>query len=114
MVSTKQFNNLKFRRQHHIGPYVVDFYCPLLKLVVEIDGDSHFTNQGVEHDKIRTSYIESKGYKIIRYNNSQILSNLEGVFIDLTNRLLFLGPSPNPSLRGRGTTAASLRQRREK
>lgn len=107
MVSAKQFNNLKFRRQHDIGPYIVDFYCAALNLIIEIDGDSHFTTQGIDYDKTRTKYLISKGYQIIRYDNSQILNNLDGVFADLTLKLA-LRPSPNPSLPGRGTAAEEL------
>ncbi len=87
MVSGKKLDNLKFRRQHHIGPYIVDFYCASLKLIIEIDGDSHFSVEGLKADKIRTRFLESHGYKIIRYDNSEILTNLEGVFADLSLKL---------------------------
>ena len=96
MVSAKQFHNLKFRRQHSFGFYIVDFYCAGLKLIVEIDGDSHFTDQGIDYDKARTEYIESKGYRIIRYDNSEILNNLDGVFADLTFKLALDPPLTPP------------------
>src|SRR3989338_4502814 len=87
MVCDKKLSGLKFRRQHSIGKYIVDFYCAALRLIVEIDGDSHGTDEGLEADKIRTTYLESQNYKIIRYANSDILKNLEGVFQDLNSKI---------------------------
>ncbi len=87
-IRNRQLNNSKFRRQHSIGPFVVDFYCPEKSLVLEIDGDSHATKRGREIDVERTAYIESQGYKIIRYHNKDVLENLEGIFDDLLNKLI--------------------------
>lgn len=87
MVSNKKFYNLKFRKQHGIGNYIVDFYCSEKQLIIEIDGDSHFDKEGVDNDKIRTQYLESFGYKVIRYNNKSIIQNLEGVYQDLSSKL---------------------------
>ena len=89
-VANKQFLGLKFRKQHGIGGYIVDFYCPALKLVIEIDGDSHFMNENLQIDAERTKYLESLGYKIIRYNNHDVLTNIDGVFEDLSSKLKLL------------------------
>lgn len=86
-VSGKQFYNYKFRRQHGIGKYIVDFYCPAKKLIIEIDGDTHATPQAQVPDRIRTKYLESLGYQLIRYQNRDIINNIEGVFEDLHRRL---------------------------
>jgi len=56
-----------------------DFYCPSLKLVIEIDGDTHFTDEGKAYDKERTARLESYGLKVIRFTNSQVLRNFEAV-----------------------------------
>lgn len=62
----------KFRRQHSIGGYIVDFYCPLKKLVVEIDGPQHFTKESKEYDKIRTNFFGGLDIKVIRFTNEKI------------------------------------------
>jgi len=66
-------------RQRPIDNYIVDFYCPDLSLVIEIDGDSHFSDEGREYDKERTTILESYGLKIIRFNNMEVLRNFESV-----------------------------------
>ncbi|RBO85758.1 endonuclease domain-containing protein [Marinomonas aquiplantarum] len=72
---------VKFRRQYGIGCYVVDFYCPSLKLVIEIDGDSHFSTQGIAHDRIRDEYLSSMGISIIRFTNDEIMHELGSVVL---------------------------------
>lgn len=94
IISDRKLFGLKFRRQHGIGPYIVDLYCAALKLIIEIDGDSHGTLEGIEVDKKRTAYLESLGYILIRYNNLDVLSNLDGVFDDLTSKIKKLRPNP--------------------
>lgn len=86
-VASRQLHNLKFRRQHAIGNYIVDFYCPERKLVIEIDGDTHAEELTMQDDRVREDYLKSLGYKIIRYQNQDILNNLEGVFEDLVKDL---------------------------
>ena len=66
----------KFRRQHSIGRYVVDFYSPALKLVIEIDGGYHLSSDMKKYDKIRQSYIKALGIKLLRFSNYDILENL--------------------------------------
>lgn len=85
-VANRQFLGLKFIKQHGIGNYIVDFCCRALMLVVEIDGDTHGTDEGKVKDKIRSNYLESLGYKIIRYNNDDVLNNIDGVFEDLKSK----------------------------
>ncbi|HEC21058.1 MAG TPA: endonuclease domain-containing protein [Candidatus Peregrinibacteria bacterium] len=75
----KQMDGVKFRRQHSIGPYVVDFYCPSRKLAIEIDGDSHFQKGAQESDRERQKYIESFGVKFLRFTNGDIYHNIDGV-----------------------------------
>ncbi len=85
-IANRQFQDLKFVKQHGIGPYIVDFCCRALMLIIEIDGDSHATNFGISQDKVRTGYLENLGYKIIRYNNHDVINNLDGVFQDLKSK----------------------------
>ncbi|WP_337865041.1 endonuclease domain-containing protein [Ignavibacterium sp.] len=78
-VKGRQLEGRKFRRQTSIGSYVVDFYCPEEKLVVELDGDVHFNTEAVDYDKERTEFLESVGLKVIRFENQDVLSNTEYV-----------------------------------
>jgi very-short-patch-repair endonuclease len=89
-IGNKRFNNLKFRKQHGIGPYIVDFYCPEKKLIIEIDGDSHARSKVIYYDQERTLYLDKLGYKVVRYTNTDIMTNIEGVFQDLTRQLSLL------------------------
>ncbi len=70
----------RFRRQRPFGPYIVDFYCAKLKLVIELDGDSHTTPEAVAYDKKRTVFLETLGLKVLRFYNHEIMQNIEGVF----------------------------------
>ena len=65
----KQIHGFKFRRQYGVGPYVIDFYCPALKLAVEIDGDSHFSADAKNYDEQRQAFIESFGIRFLRFTN---------------------------------------------
>jgi very-short-patch-repair endonuclease len=75
----KQLLGYKFRRQYSVGPYVIDFYCPALKLAVEIDGDSHFEEGAKDYDCPRQSFIESFGIRFLRFTNEEVYRNLNGV-----------------------------------
>jgi very-short-patch-repair endonuclease len=69
----------KFRRQHGIGPYVVDFYCPSLRLVIEVDGDTHFEPEDIERDNTRTTFIIKKKIQLIRVTNKDVYESINGV-----------------------------------
>ncbi|MCR4280487.1 MAG: endonuclease domain-containing protein [Candidatus Komeilibacteria bacterium] len=70
----------KFRRQYSVGNYVVDFYCPRLKLAIEVDGPSHYQSEkAIAYDKQRQKFLESFGISFIRVTNHDIYSNLSGV-----------------------------------
>ena len=63
---------IRFQRQKAIGEYIVDFYCPTLKIAIEIDGIQHYSQEGIEKDKIRTKYLNSIGIQVVRITNKQI------------------------------------------
>ncbi len=69
-----------FRRQVPIGKYYADFACHGQKLVIEVDGDGHGIGAGPERDKVRTRFLEREGYRVLRFTNSEVLNNPEGVF----------------------------------
>ena len=69
----------KFRRQHSVGAYILDFYCPSEKLAVELDGDSHFTEDAIVYDLERTAYLNALNIKVLRFNNTEVYDNLNVV-----------------------------------
>jgi very-short-patch-repair endonuclease len=69
----------KFRRQHPIYRFIIDFYCAKAKLLIEIDGESHLEQSQAEYDQVRTEYLEALGYKIIRFTNNDVRYNLNAV-----------------------------------
>jgi very-short-patch-repair endonuclease len=90
VLRLRQFADYKFLRQKPIANYIVDFYCSELRLVIEIDGDSHA--ETVEYDAERTKILESLGLTVVRYTNDEVLRNVQGVFDDLSQRLTPLAP----------------------
>lgn len=85
VLRMRQFAQYKFLRQKPIGGYIVDFYCSELRLVIEIDGDSHA--ETIEYDLERTRLLNALELQVIRYTNDEILRNIEGVYEDLCSKL---------------------------
>ncbi|RAJ19701.1 very-short-patch-repair endonuclease [Gelidibacter algens] len=77
----------KFRRQHPIGGFVLDFYCHKLKLSIEIDGGYHLTKEQTEKDKIRTNYLSEIGISEIRFTNEQVLNKYDNVIENVNSKL---------------------------
>lgn len=75
----KRLDNLKFRRQHGIGPYIVDFYCPVKNLVIEIDGETHVGSKAFAHDIDRQAYLENLNLKVVRFTNKDIVKKMNDV-----------------------------------
>ncbi len=73
----RQIDRHRFRRQHPLGAYVVDFVCLAEKLVVEVDGGQHAEN--LHADAERTAWLQSRGYRVLRFWNNDVLENMEGV-----------------------------------
>ncbi len=105
-LRAKRFSGVKFRRQHGIGPYIVDFCAPRQGIVIEIDGDVHALPDQRIKDELRQKYIESLGFCVIRYSNNDVLKNLEGVLLDILDHLR--ETSPNPLLCKEGETITKL------
>jgi len=72
---------VKFRRQHGIGKYIADFYCPDFKLVVELDGDSHYQDDAQEYDYVRDEFMRGIGLQVLRFTNIEMMNNLDGVLL---------------------------------
>jgi very-short-patch-repair endonuclease len=86
---------MKIRRQHSIGNYIVDFYCPEARLIIELDGEYHFTEEGIEYDKQRTAYLTSLGFRVIRFENKLVFENPEYVLAEI-KKALKTSPQPPP------------------
>ncbi|HMA81810.1 MAG TPA: endonuclease domain-containing protein [Candidatus Binatia bacterium] len=79
----KQILAVQFYRQKPIGNYIVDFYAPVVRLVVEIDGSQHLEATQAENDRRRTEYLEQMGLRVLRYTDLQVLLHLESVVEDI-------------------------------
>ena len=73
----------QFYRQRAIGNYIVDFYCPKAKLVLEVDGGQHYSDEQIEIDKKRSSYLNKLGLKVMRFTNLDVLNNIDVVLDEI-------------------------------
>jgi very-short-patch-repair endonuclease len=104
-LRNRQLNGLKFYRQRVMDYYIVDFYCPELQLVIEVDGGGHYTDEQQKYDAKRTQFLEFKGLKVMRVLNSDVIHNLAGV----CEAILHTGDlTPTLSLKGEGVRASSF------
>jgi very-short-patch-repair endonuclease len=99
-LRAERFEGTKFRRQKVTGPYIVDFASRDPMLVREIDGDTHADHAG--YDAGRTNFLEKQGYRVPRFNNTDVMSNLEGVLLTLAGDL---AQAPLPTLSSEGERA---------
>jgi very-short-patch-repair endonuclease len=98
-LRNRQLGGFKFRRQSAIATYIADFCCPECKLIVELDGESH--EMQYEYDQERSQALGEQGFDVIRFPNTEIQENLEGVLLEILreceSRSPRVGPSPLPS-----------------
>jgi len=78
-ISRKQLNGMRFLRQYGVGPYILDFYCPKLRLAIELDGAQHAKDEARIYDKERSAYLETEDIRVVRFWNNEILKDVEGV-----------------------------------
>jgi very-short-patch-repair endonuclease len=88
-----------FRRQVRIDRYIVDFACHAERVIVEVDGSQHAMRSAA--DKERTKVLQANGYRVLRYWNNDVLTNIDGVLADI-HRAITRTPTPNPSPQGGG------------
>ena len=79
MLRNRQLYGAKFRRQHQFGPYVLDFYCADLHLVIEVDGGYHAEQEQAEYDAIRSDELKSAGVTVVRFTNGDVLGDADAV-----------------------------------
>jgi very-short-patch-repair endonuclease len=89
-----KLNGLKFKRQHSIGNYIVDFYCASLRLIIEADGSVHNSSDQKEKDKFRDENLKDMGFTILRFPNEEILYNISNVKKEILNVQLNYNSSP--------------------
>ena len=77
-VKGKRINGFQFLRQKPIGNFIIDFYCPKLRLAIEIDGDSHGFDEAIQRDKFKEKYLSKLGIHLIRYDDNELKSNIQG------------------------------------
>lgn len=98
MLQHSNLGGYKFRRQHSVGPYILDFYCPSERLAVELDGDSHFTEDAIEYDRERTAYLNGLHIRVLRFLNTDVYENLnvvcESIIVEIRGKNL---TTPSPS-----------------
>ena len=99
-IRNRNFAGYKFKRQFPIGKYIVDFVCFAHKLAIEIDGGQHMDN--LEKDLVRTKYIESHGFKVIRFWNNEVMENIESVLETILVEIKSISPHPFPLPVGEG------------
>jgi len=78
-LQRKQLRGRKFRRQHSVGPYILDFYCPTERLAVELDGSAHDHEAAQDYDSKRSAFLEGLGIRTLRFENGEVRKNMEGV-----------------------------------
>jgi very-short-patch-repair endonuclease len=78
-LNKSQLENRKFRRQHSLGNFIADFYCPSENLVIELDGEGHFQEPGIEKDRIKEDYLKSIGIRVIRFENKWVFEDVNWV-----------------------------------
>jgi len=86
-LRNKQLNGYGFRRQHSVGPYIINFYCSSAKLAIELDGDSHYLNNAQEKDRVREKFIEQFGICFLRFTNAQVSGNVDEILATILRNL---------------------------
>jgi len=97
-LRNKQFYGMKFFRQYSIDPYILDFYCPTVKLTIELDGGQHNQPENKGYDLARSEFLKAQSIDVIRFWNHEVLLNMEGLLSELASKIT---PPPSPlKLRG--------------
>jgi very-short-patch-repair endonuclease len=87
-LSKRQVGGNRFRRQHLVGSYIVDFVCPEKKFIVEVDGGQHAELAQQAHDARRTAWLEAQGFRVFRVSNTEVFDNCDGVVETIYQELI--------------------------
>jgi 5-methyltetrahydrofolate--homocysteine methyltransferase len=102
VLSNKGLDGFKFRRQHIIGEYIVDFVCLEKRLIIEVDGSIHNLPEQIAHDKLRTDWLQSKGFKVVRFLNHEVLNDLFNTIESIRKELSATDEAPPSGAGGAG------------
>jgi adenine-specific DNA-methyltransferase len=105
-LRSRRISWAKFRRQHPIGPYIVDFCCPDRGLVGELDGGQDA--EQASDDQVRTQFLEANGYRVVRFWNHEVLDSMDSILEEIVRLIR----DPHPSLKGRGSSYAGRSKQR--
>ncbi len=89
-LRNKQLLGFKFFRQYSVGPYILDFYCPTVKLAIELDGGQHAQGARALYDEKRTEYLDEHNIKVIRFWDNDVLKNTDGVLLEIGRNLTLI------------------------
>jgi len=101
-----RMNGASFRRQTPIGPYIVDFVCHAARLIIELDGGQHFDDSHMKRDARRDAFLTSKGFRVLRFSNPDVMTNRNGVLETIASALVAAPSPPLPRKRGRESAQA--------
>ncbi len=104
-LRARGLNGLRAKRQVPFGRYILDFAIPAQRLVVEVDGETHGTDRGLVSDRRRDQFMIEQGWRVLRFTNSEVLGNLEGVLTIIAAAALSPNPHPGPLPEGEGEEA---------
>jgi very-short-patch-repair endonuclease len=107
-----QIGGLSFRRQHAVGPYVLDFYCPAIRFAIEVDGGQHNFAEVKKRDEERTKWLGKKGIHLIRLWNNDVMGNFDGVLMEIVRVCEALSvrhatPTPPSPFQGEGVASSA-------
>ena len=108
-IRMKQLKGYQFYRQKPTGDYIVDFFCPRAKLVIELDGSHHLVGEKIEYDRIRVEYLSSLGLRVMRFTNTDVLTHINGVIESIIENMEKIPLSPPFP---KGETQRGVRKRR--
>lgn len=91
-IRNRQIEQCRFRRQYSVGPYILDFYCPRIRLAIEIDGDQHAENDAIVYDRERDEYLNDLDIKTVRYWNHDIMKDINHVIENIRNHINLTSP----------------------
>jgi very-short-patch-repair endonuclease len=95
-LRNRGLGDVRWRPQYAVGGYILDFYCPSAKLVIELDGSQHDLSDAVEYDRLRSEYLAARGCTVIRFQNHEVMNDTASVLERIESELRKLAPSPNP------------------
>jgi very-short-patch-repair endonuclease len=100
-IRRKQLKGFQFYRQKVVGNYIVDFYCPSAKIIIEVDGSQHYEKEALRKDQVRDERLSKLGFEVLRFSSSDVMRNLDGILLEIWDHLPS-GKSPSVPLQANG------------